>query len=197
MRIKAILFLMALTLFSLPALAQDGNSEVSANFTGNFQRQASGEGLTDTPTYTGGILANYRYHFNRYSAIEVNYGYSRFSQLYNTQFYTLARTQELSLAYQFTFGVPKKARFHPFAEAGVGALFFSPLLSGSSGVAFTQNRAALLYGAGASYRLWRNVSAQVGFRGLVYTAPDFGVPNEITNARTMMAEPYAGFTFRF
>jgi opacity protein-like surface antigen len=197
MRIKAILFLMALTLFSLPALAQDGNSEVSANFTGNFQRQASGEGLTDTPTYTGGILANYRYHFNRYSAIEVNYGYSRFSQLYNTQFYTLARTQELSLAYQFTFGVPKEARFHPFAEAGVGALFFSPLLSGSSGVAFTQNRAALLYGAGASYRLWRNVSAQVGFRGLVYTAPDFGVPNEITNARTMMAEPYAGFTFRF
>lgn len=197
MRIKAILFLMALTLFSLPALAQDGNSEVSANFTGNFQRQASGEGLTDTPTYTGGMLANYRYHFNRYSAIEVNYGYSRFSQLYNTQFYTLARTQELSLAYQFTFGVPKEARFHPFAEAGVGALFFSPLLSGSSGVAFTQNRAALLYGAGASYRLWRNVSAQVGFRGLVYTAPDFGVPNEITNARTMMAEPYAGFTFRF
>src|ERR1700690_127742 len=197
MRIKAILFLMALTLFWLPALAQDGNSEVSANFTGNFQRQASGEGLTDTPTYTGGILANYRYHFNRYSAIEVNYGYSRFSQLYNTQFYTLARTQELSLAYQFTFGVPKKAGFHPFAEAGVGALFFSPLLSGSSGVAFTQNLAALLYGAGASYRLWRNVSAQVGFRGLVYTAPDFGVPNEITNARTMMAEPYAGFTFRF
>lgn len=197
MRIKASLFLMALALFSLPALAEDGNSEVSANFTGNFQRQAFGLGLTDTPTYSGGFLVNYRYHFNRWSAVEVNYGYSRFSQLYNSLYFTQAKTQEATFAYQFTFGIPSEKRLHPFVEAGAGALFFSPELAGSSGVAFNQNRATLLYGAGATYKLRGNLNLQVGYRGLVYTAPDFAVPPQVTNARTHMAEPYVGLTFRF
>ena len=41
MRIKLNLLIAALALCSLPTLAQQGNSEVSANFTGNFQKQAT------------------------------------------------------------------------------------------------------------------------------------------------------------
>ena len=58
MRIKASLIFAALVLFSLPALAQQGNSEVSVNFTGNFQKSTSGFGVSDNPSYSGGFLAN-------------------------------------------------------------------------------------------------------------------------------------------
>ena len=56
MRIKIGVFVAALALFSLPALAQNGNSEVSANFTGNFQKQADGMGVLDTSTDSGGFV---------------------------------------------------------------------------------------------------------------------------------------------
>jgi opacity protein-like surface antigen len=197
MRIKLSLLIAALALLSLPALAQEGASEVSANFTGNFQKQASGFGLTDTPTYSGGLLVNYRYHFNRWSAIEVNYGYTRFSHFYSSGTFTQANTNEATFAYLFTFGIPRDARFHPFLEGGTGALFFSPITAGSSSGGSGQNRATLLYGAGTTYRLVGNLSLQAGYRGLVYTAPDFTLPFQLTNARTQMAEPYAGLTFRF
>jgi opacity protein-like surface antigen len=197
MRIKIGLLVTALALLSLPALAQNGNSEVSANFTGNFQKQANGMGVTDSATDSGGFLVNYRYHFNRWSAVEANYGNALFSQVYNTGTVTQARVQEATFAYMFTFGVDRDARFHPFLEAGTGALFFSPVSAGSTGPALSQNRPALLYGGGVAYRLTNRFSVQAGYRGLVYTAADFSVPTQVTNAKTNMAEPYVGVSFRF
>jgi opacity protein-like surface antigen len=197
MRIKIGLLLAALALLSLPALAQDGNSEVSANFTGNFQKQADGFGVIDTATDSGGFLVNYRYHFNRWSALEANYGNTLFSQVYNSGTVTQARVQEASFAYVFTFGVDREARFHPFLEAGTGALFFSPTVAGSTGPSVNQNRPVLLYGGGVAYKITKRFSVQGGYRGLVYTAADFSVPTQVTNAKTNMAEPYVGVSFRF
>jgi len=197
MRIKTGLLVTALALLSLPALAQNGSSEVSADFTGNFQKQANGFGVMDTATDSGGFLVNYRYHFNRWSAVEANYGNTLFSQVYNTGTVTQARVQEATLAYMFTFGVERDARFHPFVEAGTGALFFSPVFAGSTGPAVSQNRPVLLYGGGVAYRLTNRFSVQAGYRGLVYTAADFSVPTQVTNAKTNLAEPYVGVSFRF
>ena len=198
MRIKVSLLIAALALLSLPALAQGGNSEVSVNFTGNFQKQASGFGLTDAPSDSGGVLVNYRYHFNRWSAVEANYGHTQFSQIYSSGNVTQSTVNEATFAYQFTFGISNDARLHPFLEAGTGALFFSaPILAGSNAGGFSQNRPVLLYGGGVTYRLIGHLSAQAGYRGLVYKAPDFAVTSQFTNATTQMAEPYAGLTFRF
>jgi opacity protein-like surface antigen len=197
MRIKIGLLLAALAVLSLPALGQNGNSEVSANFTGNFQKQANGMGVLDTATDSGGFMVNYRYHFNRWSALEANYGNTLFSQVYNSGTVTRARVQEASFAYVFTFGVDREARFHPFLEAGSGALFFSPSIAGTTGPSINQNRPVLLYGGGIAYKLTHGLSAQAGYRGLVYTAPDFSVPTQVTNAKTNMAEPYVGVSFRF
>lgn len=197
MRIRIGVLVAALALLALPGFAQTVNSEVSANFTGNFQKQANGFGLTDSPTYSGGFVVNYRYHFNRWSAVEANYGYSRFSQNYNSGTVTQSKNNEATFAYLFTFGVAQEARLRPFVEAGTGALFFSPVNSGSSVGVTSQNRAAFLYGAGVIYRLTNRLGLQVGYRGLVYTAPDFTLPTQVTNAKTNMAEPYVGVTFRF
>jgi len=197
MRIKIGLLVAVLALLSLPALAQNGNSEVSANFTGNFQKQANGMGVIDTATDSGGFVVNYRYHFNRWSAVEANYGNTLFSQVYNSGTVTRARVQEATFAYVFTFGVDPEARFHPFLEAGTGALFFSPSIAGSTAPAISQSRPVLLYGGGVQYKLTHRFSVQAGYRGLVYTAPDFAVNTQVTNAKTNMAEPYVGVSFRF
>ncbi len=197
MRIKIGLLVAVLALLSLPALAQNGNSEVSANFTGNFQKQANGFGVLDTATDSGGFMVNYRYHFNKWSAVEANYGNTLFSQVYNSGTVTRARVQETTFAYVFTFGVDREARFHPFLEAGTGALFFSPSIAGTTSPAVNHNRPVLLYGGGVAYRLIHGLSLQAGYRGLVYTAADFSVPTQVTNAKTNMAEPYAGISFRF
>ena len=109
MRIKIGLLVAALALLSLPALAQNGNSEVSANFTGNFQKQADGMGVLDTSTDSGGFVVNYRYHFNKWSAVEANYGNTLFSQVYNSGTVTRARVQETTFAYVFTFGVDRES----------------------------------------------------------------------------------------
>jgi opacity protein-like surface antigen len=197
MRIKTGLFLAALIFLSRPALAQNGNSEVSANFTGNFQKQANGFGVIDTSTDSGGFVVNYRYHFNSWSALEVNYGNTQFSQIYNSGTVTHARVQETTFAYLCTFGIAPDARFHPFLEVGTGALFFSPSVAGTTSAAVSQNRPALLYGGGVAYRLTKGFSVQAGYRGSVYTAADFSVPTQVTNAKTNMAEPYAGVSYRF
>src|SRR5271156_1690944 len=197
MRIKIGVLVAVLAMLSLPALAQNGNSEVSANFTGNFQKQANGFGVTDTSTDAGGFVVNYRYHFNRWSAIEANYGNTLFSQVYNSGTVTRARVQEATFAYVFSFGVDIEERFRPFLEAGTGALFFSPSVAGSTAPSISQNRPALLYGGGVQYKLTHNFSVQAGYRGLVYTAADFSVPPQVTNAKTNMAEPYVGVSFRF
>src|SRR5580698_2645543 len=143
MRNKISLLLAVLAMISvssIPVFAQ-GNSEVSANFTGNFQNTVTGLGVTDTPSDSGGLLINYRYHFNRWSAIEANYSSTRFSQTYSSG--------TRSLAYQFTFGISQEKRIHPFLEAGTGALFFSaPITPGSTTSGLSQTRPALIYGGG-------------------------------------------------
>jgi opacity protein-like surface antigen len=202
MRFKSAVMVcaVALFMFALPALAQDsGGSEVSVDFTGNFQSQTSGLGVTDNPTYSGGFLANYRYHFNDWSAIEVNYDYTRFSQYYypSSDSITQANAQEFTLAYVNTLGTKPTARIRPFVEAGTGVLVFSPINAGSTVAGLTDGRPVFLYGAGVDWRATPRISLRVGYRGLLYKAPDFSVSSQLTNAFTNMSEPYVGVAFRF
>jgi opacity protein-like surface antigen len=82
-------------------------------------------------------------------------------------------------------------------KAGGGALFFSPTSKGSTVAGFTQGRPTFLYGAGIDWNAANNVSVRVGYRGLVYRAPDFAVPVQRTDAMANLAEPYVGVVFRF
>jgi opacity protein-like surface antigen len=76
-------------------------------------------------------------------------------------------------------------------------LFFSPGIAGTTGPSINQNRPVLLYGGGVAYKLTHGLSVQAGYRGLIYTAADFAVNTQVTNAKTNMAEPYVGVSFRF
>jgi outer membrane immunogenic protein len=199
-RIKSSTLFLMFALFVLPVSAQDANhSEIAVNFSGNFQAQEKGFGVTDTASDAGGALAVYRYHFNQWSAIEVNYSYTRFSQTYSPSggSITQANAQEFTLAYVNSLGTRPSRRIRPFVEAGTGGVIFSPVAAGSTVGGLTQDRAVLLVGAGVDWRAIRRVSLRLGYRGLVYKAPDFSVPAQVTNATTIMSEPYLGVVVRF
>jgi len=180
----------------LPAFPQEVNrSEVSVQAFGSFVKSTTDNGIPQSATNSGGVLANYRYFFTPSNGIEVNYGYSL-----NTQSFGLltgplgvkADQHETTAAYVYRH---RLAGFTPFAEAGVGALIFDPRdMAGAS----TQARVSFVYGAGADFNLTGRLFLRAEYRGFVYNSPTFGLAaTQGTDRVTHRAEPSIGFGYRF
>src|SRR5580658_8746359 len=161
------------SLAALPGLAQEaGRSEVSVQAFGSFVKSTTDNGVQQSATDSGGVLANYRFFFTSDNGVEVNYGYSLNTQTYGLPTGPLgvkAHQDEVSAAYVYRHPL---RRFTPFAEAGVGALIFDPK---DTPGASTQSRAAFVYGAGADFNLAKRVFLRAEYRGLVYDSPTFGL----------------------
>ena len=185
-------------LMAVPAFSQDESaqykSEASVQAFGSFLKSSTDQGIRQSATNSGGVLASYRYLFNRYNGVEVDYGYSL-----NTQNFALAngitgvntRNHETTAAYvlRYPFG-----RITPFALAGAGGLVFDPKdVPGAN----TQARAAFVYGGGADISVSKRVFFRVGYRGLVYNSPNFDVTELKADRLTHRAEPFGGLGFRF
>jgi len=191
----------SILLFSLSASAQGNRSEVSIQGTGLFTQSTSGNGSVHSATESGGFLGTYRYHLNRWLSAEAAYGYSQ-----NTQKYLLAsddfRIQ--SGIHQFTgtmilnFPSRPSSRINPYILLGGGALLFTPdgnqfnSLAGAS----SQAKSAFIYGVGANYAVKKAIALRVEYRGLLYSAPDFGFGGLATNSVTHTAMPTVGLSFR-
>ena len=195
----ALAIVACIALLSLRAVAQEVRSEVSVQGTGFFTKDASGNGIENKATETGGLLIGYRYNITRWLAGEANYGYDR-----NTQSYigsTSARVQ--SNIHQITGSavvkLPGFARIQPYALAGGGGLMFDPTnnAGGTSAGATSQTRGAFLYGGGADYAFTRHLSLRAEYRGFVYKVPNFNVASLKTDSWTHTAQPSAGIVFRF
>lgn len=202
MSIKWALLAAVIAVACVPASGQGNHSEFGANFTVNYQSTVSGQNVTDSPTYSGGFLVNYRYHFSDWGAFEFNYSRTRYTQFYSgstgaiTSF-TQATAQEGTMGFVFRHFSFFNGRLKPFGEAGIGAMLWSPIGAGSVGGPFNQNRAGLFYGGGFDWKWFGHFGLRAGYRGIFYTAPDFNVDGQFTNARTQMKQPYAGITYRF
>jgi opacity protein-like surface antigen len=181
----------------VPAFSQDepGRSEASAQFFGTFEKGTTKDGVGQTSSKSGGILATYRFFFTKHHGVEGNYGYSRSTHTYN---FTSGQTgfaadqHEVSAAYVFRMPM---GRVSPFVESGIGALVFEPyrVLDAS-----TQTRASFIYGGGLDINMTHHVFIRAQYRGFVYNTPD----QELTAVRqasrvTHLAEPSVGFGFRF
>jgi outer membrane immunogenic protein len=192
----------AVVLLTLAATAQENRSEISLQGNGFFTRDASGNGTAYSTTETGGLLATYRYHLNRWISAEGVYGYDLDSQKYSASSEGF-RIQ--SGIHQFTgglvFNLPSRAssRFNPYILAGGGALVFEPTGNLSNTVAGAQSQAkgAFVYGVGFNYAIRKRWSVRAEFRGLVYSAPDFGFVGFNTNSVTLTAVPSLGISYRF
>jgi outer membrane immunogenic protein len=184
------------SLAALPAFAQEaGRSEVSVQALGSFVKSTTDNGVQQSATDSGGVLANYRFFFTSDNGVEVNYGYSLNTQTYGLPtgpFGVKAHQDEVSAAYVYRHPLH---RFTPFAEAGVGALIFDPK---DAPGASTQTQAAFVYGAGADYSLTKRVFLRAEYRGLVYNSPTFDLTETSgTDRVTHRAEPSIGFGYRF
>src|ERR1700683_1364122 len=69
---------------SLVATAQESRSEIGMQGIGSFTQNSSGNSVTRSATDTGGVLASYRHHINRWLSLEAAYGYGRNTQKFST-----------------------------------------------------------------------------------------------------------------
>jgi opacity protein-like surface antigen len=183
---------------ALPAYAQSeegGRQEVAVQAFGSFVTMTTQNGIDNTATNSGGVLASYRVFFSEHQGIEANYGYARNTQNYNSPAGAVGvntNSHEVSGAYVFRMPFRKVT---PFALAGVGALVFDPK---GFADASTQTRAAFVYGAGADFNLSRHVFMRAEYRGFVYDSPTYDLPVLAGLDRvTHRAEPSIGFGYRF
>src|SRR5580692_1851954 len=103
----------------LPAFAQEySKQDVTVQALGSFVKSTWDKGIEQTASNSGGVLANYRYFFNKNSGAEINYAFTTNTQSYNALGVN-SRSNEVSAAY--VFRMPLK-RFTPFLLAGAGGL---------------------------------------------------------------------------
>ena len=205
MRLKPAAFAAVLALFSLPALAQEPGSfptpGFSLNFTGNVQKDATGNGIRDTATTSGGFLMNYRRSFRflpRHGYLQGNGGFTTFTQYYSPGgSQTQANIYEGTISYIMPFLTNNTRHLKPFLELGAGVEWFSVVGSGSVTGAQKEFQPAGVYGVGVDWGRGSHFFLRLGYRGLLYPAPDFGQPAQVTNAITHMAEPFIGIAYKF
>ena len=189
-------------LLASSARAQDfTHNEVSVQGTGFFTKDSQQNGTFQHSTDTGGVLVNYRFHFNSWLAAEASYGYQRNTQQNFTPggefgIQTNVHQATGALVVNLPFSV---ARMKPYVLAGAGALVFDP--TGNQGGfvpgAQEQARPAFVYGGGVDYRLVRHVALRLEYRGFVYNRPDFGLATLSSNVTTHTAQPSAGVVVNF
>lgn len=192
-----------ISLWSIGAMAQEVRSEISVQGTGFFTKESNGRGVRETATDTGGVLAGYRYHINRWLSAEAVYGWNR-----NTQEFTSAAGSGRVQAnvHQATGGfvvnvpVPRKFRVTPYVLAEGGALVFRPTSAAGTIHGVSQQAVGTFaYGGGFEYPIpsLRKVAVRFEYRGLVYKAPDFGLAALKSDTFTHTAQPSAGLVYRF
>src|SRR6266850_8183704 len=103
-------------------------SQVGVQFTGLVPRDATGNGITDHATKSGGVQLSYTYLLNRWAAAEGSYGFSRNTQNYSGDFGTAGVQADMhKFTGAFVLRLPLHvAKLRPYALAGGGALRFNP-----------------------------------------------------------------------
>ncbi len=184
------------------AAGQEGRADVAVSGMAVFSKNTSGNGLDQAVTNSGGVLASFRYAVRDHSGLELNYGYTRNSQVYsNNATFTFQEQQagvhELTGAY--VYQMDRKKKLNPFVLGGGGMLIFRPIRVSTFSIpgASTDTKGTFLYGAGTNYRLTDALGLRLQFRGLIYKSPDFGVSASSTGSWAHTAEPSVGITLRF
>jgi len=201
MRSGSVFALIALAItLTFHANAQEAHSSVSVQGTGSFTKDSTGNNTLQRATDTGGVLAGYRYHLNRWLAAEAVYGYDRNSQKF---FAPAGLSRVQANVHQATGGfvlsLPAKAqwRLSPYLLAEGGALVFDPTSNNSLAGAQRQAVGTFVYGGGADFPMAHHLSLRAEYIGLVYNTPDFGIRALNTDRFTHTAQPSAGLVYRF
>ena len=180
---------------------------VSSDVSGIEQRDASitHNNLAISPSSTVSELITLRYTRKPYLGFEYNFANARFTQNYT--FTPAIKSNQLEGAqtsvHEITFGYvahPRKIYgVQPYLGAGGGTIHFTPTSGGGEGLPF-QYRAVYYYNFGVEQNFTGSADhfgVRLGFRQLIYLAPDFGQGYLTITRRTRTSEPTFGFFLRF
>lgn len=199
---------------------QLGRIDLAVQAAGLFSTSVSGANyvginFTERPSDTVGELGTLRYIAKPYVGFEFNFGNSRYAQNFNTNSYaniaacpnsnpfcTYVPGGAQNNVHEETLGYvahPWRSIFglNPYLGAGGGTLQFRPTPGGGQGLP-RQYRAVYYYDAGVDdYFPTTHLGLRLGFRQLIYLAPDFGQNYLTITRRTRTSEPTFGFFLRF
>ncbi len=204
---KKIVLLGALLVSALTAgHAQESRQDFSISGFGLFAPNVnSGVVYPESTTSTGGVLGSYRYLVTPRSGLELNYAFSQNSVKFHASPVAHAndrvhsKNQEFSAAYVYSRNYRK---FNPFVEAGIGGMFFTPILdSGTATAALSvksQTRVGGLFGGGLAYEISPSFDIRAEYRGFVAKAPTFGISYlSPVNAYYVISTPSIGIAYHF
>lgn len=206
MKIGQIVAVAAVLVIAAAAAHAQIGIDVALSGAGVFSKSTSSatSNISSNPTKSAAVLGSIRYHFNERHAIELDLGHTNNSQIFTVppDTYRL-KTGVFEYTAAYVFSPVASGRWTPFLVAGVGGLRFSvdktyiDTIETQLGTA-RQARLAFLYGAGTDYRVWGHLNLRLQYRGLIFRAPDFGVPSRFyTGAKGHMAEPAVGVVVKF
>jgi outer membrane immunogenic protein len=175
--------------------AQETKHEVTVQGSGFFTKESTGLGITDKPTYSGGLVVGYRYNLNRWLGIEGDYDYFSNAQRYSSGGAgTAVKTNVNALTGTAVIKIPTSFMLKPYALVGGGVMIFDPRDNASLD---SQTRGTFVYGGGADYSLTKRIALRGEYRGFVYRTPDFQLSSIKTDKFTHSAVPSAGLVFKF
>jgi outer membrane immunogenic protein len=198
---KKTMLLGVLLLSAAAGVAQESRQDFSFSGTGFFGPQVnSPNAVVMESTGSLGLLASYRYMLTPHSSLELNYGFTQNQQKYQASFTNQervhSREQEGSGAYVYSLNFK---RFSPFAEIGVGSIFFTPIHDYKTTVFDTKQTIGVggLFGGGVAYELSPSWDIRVEYRGFLLKAPSYGLPNLGLNKYEILSLPAVGFAYHF
>ncbi len=184
---------------SIPAFSQEETpvykNEASVQAFGSFVNTTRSNGVDQSATNTGGVLASYRFFFTQNQGVELNYGYALNTESYGLESGPIGlKTYSHEVSGDYVLRFPQR-HWSPFLLAGVGGLVFDPKdFVGAS----AQARAAFVYGGGADFNLSKHVFMRAEYRGFLYSSPTYDFPRLSGLDRiSHRAEPSVGFGYRF
>lgn len=178
--------------------------------------------VTQGTAPSAGLLATFHQSFTPWLGYNVNFGFTRLTEHYSNAYEGISTSSTVPAGSGFIRGAvranmyevtvasviqgPCTRRLSTFAQFGGGGLFFTPLSSGLG--ATRETRPAMLFGAGANYKLTPRLDLRAEYRGLFYKSPDFGIPDiypgitspdqfPMTRLFTVTSTPTVSLVYRF
>lgn len=183
--------------------AQESRQDASISAFEVVAPQVSGNAVQPMrTTKVTGVLGSYRYLLTPRSGLELNYGWSQNSLVYNA-FSAGVPTgrvhesqQEVSGAYVYSRNYKN---WNPFVEAGIGGMIFTPILdNGTTRLDSKSNtRVGGLFGAGVAYEISPSFDIRAEYRGFVLKTPDFGISAFTSNRYYVISTPSIGIAYHF
>jgi outer membrane immunogenic protein len=171
--------------------------EAALSYMGSFPSAATGNGVHQGASSSGGVLADFRWLLSVHHGLEFDYGFTRDTEQYSsfdTSNAVHTNVQEATASYVFRAPVQFAI---PFVSAGGGALVFDPMHAGTltPTLANTQARAAFVYSVGIDFMLTSHLRLRQEYRAFVLRAPDFGT-GVGSDAPQYISEALAGLAWR-